>query len=217
MSRVNQNTSGQGAQPTKSDAAPLKWMAPDSIKNKEYSYKSDVCSYRVVIAEVLTRYTEPYHDLEPIQGSPTKICAHRCRPAHRRRYRMLLHACSERQPENRPTRQEIVGFFSWECSSDSPPIPCHNGEKQTLKDGQRNGPSSNRRGSMSRSSRQRAKVSEREGKGVVGRPRGRGGQPECPTSPSPEGGCLQSPDVPPRPARGEGGGGSWGHAACSGS
>jgi serine/threonine protein kinase len=119
MSRVIQNTSGQGAQQTKSDTGPLKWMAPESIKNREYSYKSDVWSFGVVITEVLTRCSEPYPDLEPIQVA-TRVAYEDLRPpvppGASQTVQNVLRACSERQPENRPTMQEIVGFFSWERS-----------------------------------------------------------------------------------------------------
>ncbi len=40
---------------TKSDVGPIKWMAPEAIKYKEYSKKSDMWSFGVTVWEIVTR------------------------------------------------------------------------------------------------------------------------------------------------------------------
>lgn len=44
---------------TSSDVGPLKWMAPESLINKEYSNKSDVYSFAITMWEIITG-EDPY-------------------------------------------------------------------------------------------------------------------------------------------------------------
>ena len=57
---------------TKSDVGPIKWMSPESIKDKVYSDKSDVWSFGVTLWEVLTR-KNPYPQMDLITVA-TKVC-----------------------------------------------------------------------------------------------------------------------------------------------
>ena len=115
MSRVIQGERNQ----TKSDTGPLKWMAPESIKNREYSRKSDVWAYGVVITEVLTRCSEPYPDLEPIQVA-TRVAYESLTPpippGASQVIVNILRAAAERKPENRPSFQQILSWLNWERS-----------------------------------------------------------------------------------------------------
>jgi serine/threonine protein kinase len=47
---------------------PLKWMAPEAFLNCEYSRKSDVFSFGVVVWEIVTR-TLPWAECTPVQAS----------------------------------------------------------------------------------------------------------------------------------------------------
>lgn len=48
---------------SKSNVGPLKWMAPESIEYKQYSFKSDVWSFGVLLVEIATR-EGPYKNLD---------------------------------------------------------------------------------------------------------------------------------------------------------
>ncbi len=56
MSRL---VTDDGGNTTKATVGPLKWMAPESIRNREYSKKSDMWSFGVTVWEIVTR-EEPY-------------------------------------------------------------------------------------------------------------------------------------------------------------
>jgi len=68
MTRVYAADNSDTSNTTKSDAGPLKWMAPESINSKKYSTKSDVWSYGVVLFEILYR-SEPFPGLDPVQAA----------------------------------------------------------------------------------------------------------------------------------------------------
>jgi hypothetical protein len=51
---------------TKSELGPIRWMAPESLKNKEYSVKSDVWSFGILAFEIIAQ-EEPHTKSDPIQ------------------------------------------------------------------------------------------------------------------------------------------------------
>eukprot|EP01118_Nematostelium_gracile_P005329 TRINITY_DN1677_c0_g1_i1.p1 TRINITY_DN1677_c0_g1~~TRINITY_DN1677_c0_g1_i1.p1 ORF type:complete len:586 (+),score=131.95 TRINITY_DN1677_c0_g1_i1:44-1801(+) len=57
---------GSGVSHTKANTGPIKWMAPESIRERVYSVYTDVWSFGVTIWEILCR-DEPYPDLDPVQ------------------------------------------------------------------------------------------------------------------------------------------------------
>ena len=105
---------------TKSDTGPLKWMSPESIRNREYSRKSDVWAFAVVITEVLTRCSEPYPDLEPIQVA-TRVAYENLvppvPPGASACIIRVLQTCSERDPTFRPEFSDISDWLQWERSA----------------------------------------------------------------------------------------------------
>jgi len=69
LSRVTQNEQGNQ---TQTDTGPLKWMAPECIIKRNYSTKSDVWSFGVLMIECITR-EEPFPEIEPVAAA-TQIC-----------------------------------------------------------------------------------------------------------------------------------------------
>eukprot|EP01108_Squamamoeba_japonica_P004865 TRINITY_DN3831_c0_g4_i3.p3 TRINITY_DN3831_c0_g4~~TRINITY_DN3831_c0_g4_i3.p3 ORF type:complete len:149 (+),score=63.54 TRINITY_DN3831_c0_g4_i3:244-690(+) len=57
---------GEVENQTKSDVGPLKWMAPEAIKDRVYSQRSDVWSYAVTVWEIVAR-EDPYPDMDALQ------------------------------------------------------------------------------------------------------------------------------------------------------
>ena len=64
MSRIN--LSEEDANKTQSNIGPVRWMAPESIKENKYSTKSDVWAFGVTIVEILTQQN-PYPHLQLIE------------------------------------------------------------------------------------------------------------------------------------------------------
>ncbi|PRP78689.1 putative leucine-rich repeat receptor-like protein kinase [Planoprotostelium fungivorum] len=58
---------GSGASTTTACVGPLKWMSPEAIQKKEYSNKSDVWSFGVVIWEIITAQ-EPWPHLSAVEA-----------------------------------------------------------------------------------------------------------------------------------------------------
>lgn len=114
MSRVLQSSDKSQ---TKSDTGPLKWMAPESIKNREYSRKSDIWAFAVVITEILTRCDEPYPGMQPIQVA-TRVAYEDLKPpipnGASPTIIRVLQACSERDPNYRPEFTDVSEWLNWE-------------------------------------------------------------------------------------------------------
>jgi serine/threonine protein kinase len=53
---------------TESASGPLKWMAPEALKERKYSTKSDVWSFGVVVWEVVHK-EDPYPGLTPARAA----------------------------------------------------------------------------------------------------------------------------------------------------
>lgn len=97
------------------NVGPIKWMPPESIKDKQYSEKSDVWAYGVLLSEVLTGH-EPYLNMDLLEiavkirdelmtpipslppGSPAYIVE-------------LMERIFKRDPEERPTFSQVVRFL----------------------------------------------------------------------------------------------------------
>ena len=61
MSRIN--LSEEDANKTQSRVGPIRWMAPECIKESKYSTKSDVWAFGITIVEIVTQQ-KPYPYLQ---------------------------------------------------------------------------------------------------------------------------------------------------------
>ncbi|GFO40985.1 tyrosine-protein kinase receptor [Plakobranchus ocellatus] len=92
---------------------PVRWMAPESLKDGMFSSMSDVWSYGVVIWEMVTLATQPYQGLSNdqvikfiIDGS-TMDMPERC-PEE---MAYLMRRCWAKRIKNRPTFKEIIAYL----------------------------------------------------------------------------------------------------------
>jgi predicted Ser/Thr protein kinase len=105
MSRLVNDNKGNT---TKSNVGPIKWMAPESIKRKEYSKKSDIWSFGVVVWEVVTGQ-EPYKDEDlmelalNIRDTGKHLQIPDCEPI----FQSIMTYCFNAEPHDRPEMDAI--------------------------------------------------------------------------------------------------------------
>jgi len=106
LSRIKQT---EATSKTASDVGPLKWMAPESINRKVYSFSSDVWSYGVTMWELVAR-SEPYPDLDPVNAAMAVIHKGVRLPIPTSCDNVLgeiMQSCWNDDPEQRSTFKEI--------------------------------------------------------------------------------------------------------------
>ncbi|RIB03567.1 kinase-like domain-containing protein [Gigaspora rosea] len=90
----------------------LPYIAPEILytNGKEYTQKSDIYSFGIIMSEVFTGYP-PYHDIPHNKDLATRICLG-YRPKIRCEVPQLLlnlmNKCLDAEPQNRPTAKELV-------------------------------------------------------------------------------------------------------------
>ncbi|PRP74128.1 hypothetical protein PROFUN_06453 [Planoprotostelium fungivorum] len=108
MSREQLSTDSTNC--TYSDVGPLKWMAPEAINEREYSTKSDVWSYGVVIWEIITRGETPYATLTAVEaaiGVTNRGLRLRIPPGTDAHLYKLMMMCWQAEANDRPSMREI--------------------------------------------------------------------------------------------------------------
>eukprot|EP00497_Spongosphaera_streptacantha_P004724 TRINITY_DN561_c0_g1_i1.p1 TRINITY_DN561_c0_g1~~TRINITY_DN561_c0_g1_i1.p1 ORF type:complete len:306 (-),score=42.25 TRINITY_DN561_c0_g1_i1:488-1405(-) len=103
----------EGAHITTTNTGPLKWMAPEQIKEASSTFKSDVWSFGVFVWELFTE-KEPFPNLPAMQAAIKVLNEHwtvgtsdpslEDFPA----LRDLLQSCWQRDPEDRPNFDQII-------------------------------------------------------------------------------------------------------------
>lgn len=94
---------------TKSDVGPIKWMAPEAIKDKKFSAKTDVWSYGVTLWEIIARSNPyPQQDLLAVATAVVYKGLH-CEtpPGTDQTFSSILDWCFQARAEDRPTMKQI--------------------------------------------------------------------------------------------------------------
>jgi len=104
---------GEKGGQTASNIGPIRWMSPESIRYKQYSTKSDVWSFGIVIFEIVAR-KEPHED-ESLLDVGMKIRDNAATPEMPKNTPVLLEQlcrqCWKVDPEARPTFKEVLETF----------------------------------------------------------------------------------------------------------
>eukprot|EP00029_Vermamoeba_vermiformis_P010127 TRINITY_DN526_c0_g2_i7.p1 TRINITY_DN526_c0_g2~~TRINITY_DN526_c0_g2_i7.p1 ORF type:complete len:1042 (-),score=152.68 TRINITY_DN526_c0_g2_i7:28-3153(-) len=108
MSRLVDEQKQHGT--TKSELGPIRWMSPESLKNKEYSAKSDVWSFGIVMFEIVAR-EEPHANADPIEigrlirdSGLTPVIPPSCHP----QLAEIMRQCWEMSSQSRPKIESII-------------------------------------------------------------------------------------------------------------
>lgn len=99
-----------GAAQTQTDVGPLKIMAPECLMNREYSAKSDVWAFGVLIAEIYFR-CEPYPELSAVQVAAAvarQELTHAIPEYAPEFIQEIMDYCFKYTTDERPTMQMII-------------------------------------------------------------------------------------------------------------
>jgi len=106
MARLKE--SNEDASKTQSVVGPLKWMAPESLRNQQYSRKSDVFSYGVLLYEIVTQ-ADPWPSMNPVAATVQILNGERMAIPDDcpKTLRELMIKCWDNDPQKRPEFTEI--------------------------------------------------------------------------------------------------------------
>ncbi len=92
----------------KSDKCPIRWMAPESLKDNKFSTASDVWSYGIVLWEMFKPQHIPFHEFGNVQVAVKVSCGERltipdnCPPSIGR----IMNSCWQ-EKSRRPTFRQL--------------------------------------------------------------------------------------------------------------
>jgi len=94
------------------DLLPIRWCAPETIRDGTYSERSDVYMFGVFMWEIMSR-TEPFRDVTPVDFVQEMCESEHLRPVlsdsvcYPPEWENLMNACFEHSPDQRPTMQVV--------------------------------------------------------------------------------------------------------------
>ncbi|RIB08474.1 kinase-like domain-containing protein [Gigaspora rosea] len=92
----------------------LPYIAPEVLHEEEYTQKSDIYSFGIIMSEVFTGYP-PYHDIPHNEDLVIKICLGyrpkiNCKVP--KLFLDLMNNCLDAEPQNRPTAKELANMLN---------------------------------------------------------------------------------------------------------
>jgi len=99
---------------TNTDVGPLKWLAPESLKNREYSEKSDIWSFGILVFECIAR-KEPYRSINKLDIQD-QVANGLLKPEIPDKtetvFKDLMTACWNFSPTERPPANELLEYIA---------------------------------------------------------------------------------------------------------
>ncbi|PRP81904.1 serine/threonine protein kinase 4, CTR4 [Planoprotostelium fungivorum] len=87
---------------TSTVVGPLKWMSPEALQRQEYSIKSDMWSFGVVMWEIIN-CEEPWTDLKPLDAAIGVVAGE---------LRLSSNSSDDQNPDDRPDFGEVLQMFT---------------------------------------------------------------------------------------------------------
>jgi serine/threonine protein kinase len=98
------------------EVGPLKWMAPESIRQMLFSPKSDIWAFGVTLMEIWSNGCDPYPEMTPKEVAMTILTEDSFNPAIPEeipnQLKPLVRRCLSNEPEQRPSAEGIVEFLT---------------------------------------------------------------------------------------------------------
>ena len=101
-------------QKTKSATFPLKWSAPELLRDKKSSEKSDIWSFGVISIEIFSRNI-PFTEFTPMNYAMAMVSGQFTPRANENTpefLKSIINQCFSREAKNRPSAQEIIQQWS---------------------------------------------------------------------------------------------------------
>ncbi|KAI1723332.1 protein tyrosine kinase domain-containing protein [Ditylenchus destructor] len=111
------DSSSRSKQPHKvstSGRLPIKWLAIECLQNQEFSYKSDVWSFAILLYETYSFGAPPFHDIEPqLLLSHLEMGNRPAKPEYcPGEIYDIMQKCWSKAPDDRPTFHELLTLFT---------------------------------------------------------------------------------------------------------
>jgi predicted Ser/Thr protein kinase len=113
LSRITEKT--QSEQRTASSIGPVRWMAPESLRNHVYSSATDAYAFGVLMFEVWSDGATPYGDLSSLSEVAMQVLQNDLRPsvpsAAPPDHGLLMRRLWARNASDRPSMEAVHGLF----------------------------------------------------------------------------------------------------------
>jgi serine/threonine protein kinase len=99
----------------KTEKAPIKWMAPESLQDLIFSLKSDVWSFGATLLEIWTDWPDPFPNMTLKQVLVKCLTSASFKPeippSLPSKIQTVLRKCFENDPDKRPSAGELVDML----------------------------------------------------------------------------------------------------------
>lgn len=120
MSRLMSDENDSGS--TKSNIGPIRWMSPEAISKRVYSFKSDVWAFGATCIEIFLG-KPPFHDIDMLEvavGVRDGSLQHKIPDECPEWLREILLGCFQMRPKDRPKMDDVATAFDRHVGEETP-------------------------------------------------------------------------------------------------